>query len=43
MSSFTEFVMKTNWCRCSLKNMIMGNDQGNNYVSGLDNTIMNGV
>ena len=41
MSSFTGFAMKPDWCGCSLKNGITDNDQGNNYVSGLDNKIMN--
>ena len=41
MSSFTEFAMKPDWCGCSLKNEITDNDQGNNYVSGLDNKIKN--
>ena len=33
--------MKPDWCGCSLKNEITDNDQGNNYVSGLDNKIKN--
>ena len=43
MSSLTEFVTKPDWCRCSLKNKIRENDQGNNYLGGLDDEIMKGV
>ena len=43
MSSFTELTMKQDCCGCSLKNWITDSDQGNNYVRGLDNKIMNGV
>ena len=43
MSSFTEFATKVDWWGCSLNNRITDSDQGNNYVSGLDNKIMNGV
>ena len=35
--------MKPDWCGCSLNNRITDSDQGNNYVSGLDDKIMNGV
>ena len=42
MSSFTEFATKLNWWKCSL-NRITGNDQGDNYVSVLDDKVMNGV
>ena len=43
MPSFTEFAMKPDWCRCSLSRGMTDSDQGNNYVSGFDNKIMNGV
>ena len=42
MSSFTKFATKPDWGGCSLNNGIMGSDQGN-YVSGLDDKIMNAV
>ena len=43
MSTFTEFATKPDCCRSSLNNKIMDSDKGNNYVSGLDDRIMNGV
>ena len=43
MSSFTDFATKLVWCGCSLNNGIAGIDQGNNYVSGLDDKIVNGA
>ena len=43
MSSFTEFATKPDWCGCSLNNKIRNSDHGNNYVSSLDDKIMNGV
>ena len=35
--------MKPDWCGCSLNNRITDSNQGNNYLSGLDDKIMNGV
>ena len=43
MSSFTEFATKPDRCECSLDNRVTDSDQGNNYVSGLDDKIMNAV
>ena len=43
MSLFTEFAMKPDWCGCSLNTGITDSDQGNNYVNGLDDKIMNRV
>ena len=43
MSSFTEFATKPDQCGCSLNNGITDSDQGNNYVNGLNEIIMNGV
>ena len=43
MSTFTEFATKPDCCRSSLNNKIMDSDKGNNYVSGLDDRIINGV
>ena len=43
MSSFTEFATKPGWCRYSLNSRFTYSDHGNNYVSCLDNKIMNGV
>ena len=43
MSSFTDFATKLVWCGCSLNNGIAGIDQGNNYVRGLDDKIVNGA
>ena len=43
MSSLTEFVTKPYCCGCCLNNKIRDNDQGNNYLSGLDDKIMKGV
>ena len=40
MYSFTEFATKSDWC---LNNGITDSDQGNDYVSGLEDKIMNGV
>ena len=41
MSSFTEFATKPDWFRDNHNNRIVGIDEGNNYVSGLDNKVMN--
>ena len=41
MSSFAELATKLDWCRCSVNNRITDSDQRNNYVSGLDDKIMN--
>ena len=41
MSLFTEFAMKPDWYGCSLNIGITDSDQGNNYVNGLDDKIMN--
>ena len=40
MSSFTEFARKPDSCGCSLKNGLVDSDQGNNYVSGLNDKAM---
>ena len=40
MYSFTEFATKPDW---RLNNGITDSDQGNHYVSGLEDKIMNGV
>ena len=43
MSSFTGFATKPDWCGCTLNNEITDSDRENNYVSGLDDKIVNGV
>ena len=43
MSSFTGFSTKPDWCGCTLNNEITDSDRENNYVSGLDDKIVNGV
>ena len=43
MSLFIEFATTLDWCGYSLNNRIMNRDQGNNFVSGLENKLMNGV
>ena len=43
MSSFTELATKPDWCRLSYDNWIMDTDEGNNYVSGFHDKIINRV
>ena len=43
MSSITKFATESDWCKRSLNNGITESDERDNYVSGWDDKIMNGV